>query len=77
MLTDEVTSTSVLSSLSISLLSFDHVRISAMHAFIRWNVLVVLSSDSGLSDMYTCVSSACKCSSTPCRRAISPRGAVY
>ena len=79
MLTDEITSgpTSVLSSLSISLLSFNHVRISAMHASIRWNVLVVLSSDNGLNDMYTCVSSAYKCSSTLCRRAISPRGAVY
>ena len=77
MLTDEITSTSVLSSLSISLLFFNHVRISAMHAFIRWNVLVVLSSVNGLNDIYTCVSSAYKCSSTPCRRAISPRGAVY
>ena len=35
MLTDEITSTSVLSSLSISLLFFNHVRISAMHASIR------------------------------------------
>ena len=35
MLTDEITSASVLSSLSISLLSFNHVRISAMHASIR------------------------------------------
>ena len=35
MLTDEITSTSVLSSLSNSLLSFNQARISAMHASIR------------------------------------------
>ena len=51
MRTEEITSTSVLSSLSIRLFSFNHVRISPMHASIRSNVLAVLSSHNGLNDM--------------------------
>ena len=46
MLTELTTSTSVLSSLGIS---FNRLRISAMHDSIRWAVLAVFPSDNGLA----------------------------